>query len=149
MTVVVKPSIFRARAATHMKYLIAFTALFAASLAGFAAQPAPRPVQSKFTFTGEFFKTSEVDQKPTALKVAGPQYPQGWAPARVAGETQIAFIINAKGRTEQVQVVTATDEAFGDAAREAVLKWRFKAAKKDGKPVAVAIVQKVEFNLED
>lgn len=132
-----------------MKYLIACMALFAAALTGVAAQPAFKPVQNKFTFTGEFFKTSEVDQQPKAYKLIGATYPRAWSEARVAGEAQIAFIINAKGFTEQVQVVTANDEAFGDAAKEAVAKWRFKPARKNGQPVAVAVVQKVAFDLEN
>jgi protein TonB len=132
-----------------MRYLIACIAFFAAALTGVAAQPALKPVQNKFTFTGEFLKTSEVDQPPKAYKLIGPRYPQVWSQARVNGEAQVAFIINAKGYTEQVQVVSANDEEFGAAARAAVAKWRFKAGRKNGKPVAVAVVQKVEFNLEN
>jgi protein TonB len=132
-----------------MKYLIACMALFAAALTGLAAQPVLKPVQNKFTFTGEFFKTAELDQMPEGRKLPGPRYPLAWSQARVNGEVQMAFIINAQGYTEQVQVVTATDEAFGDAAKEAVAKWRFKPGRKNGKPVAVAMVQKVEFKLEN
>ena len=64
------------------------------------------------------------------------------------GQAEIAYIVNEKGRTEEVQIATATNQEFGEAARDAVARWRFKPGKKDGKPVRTAVVQIVTFNLQ-
>ena len=108
----------------------------------------PVPVKNEFKLTGTYYKVGEVSEKATAVKLPPPQYPFQWSRARVQGSADVIFIINEKGRTEEIQAVSATDAAFATAAVEAVKKWRFKPAKKDGAPVRVVIVQKIEFNLD-
>ncbi|MBI5422858.1 MAG: energy transducer TonB [Opitutae bacterium] len=112
-----------------------------------AKPPVLHPVKNDVQFTGQFFYPKDIEVPPAMKEVPPPAYPSEWRDRTIEGEAQVAFLINEKGRTEQVQAVTATDVHFATAAIEAVKKWRFKPAKKDGKPARVLIVQTIKFTL--
>lgn len=122
--------------------------LLASACALFAARPEPVPVKNEVKFTGVYFAPDEVSEKASATKMPPPSYPHEWSRQGLHGKAVVAFIINQKGRPEQVQAVSATDAAFGWEAVEAVKKWRFKPARKDGAPVSVLVRQLIEFHLE-
>ena len=61
---------------------------------------------------------------------------------------EVAFIINSDGKVYQAKTSRTTNPAFNQAAEAAVLKWRFKPGLKDGKPVATAARQVVEFSVD-
>lgn len=112
-----------------------------------AKPPVLLPVKNELQFTGAFIYPQDVSV-PAEMKAAPPpHYPAEWRDRGVEGEAQVAYIINEKGRTEQVQVATATDRQFGDAAVEAVKKWRFAPAKKDGRPARVLVTHRLKFTL--
>lgn len=112
-----------------------------------AKPPELHPVKNDVQFTGQFFYPKDIEVPPAMRDVPPPSYPSEWRNRAVEGDAQVAFIINEKGRTEQVQAVTATDAQFATAATNAVKKWRFKPAKKTGQPVRVLIVQTIKFTL--
>ena len=123
-------------------------AALAFSVAAFGAKPTAAPVENKVSFTGEFVLVKDATTAPEAKKQDAPSYPAKMREAGIEGAVQIAYIVNTKGRTEEVQVVKATDASFGEACVEAVSKWRFKPGKKDGKAVRVLVVQPMYFSLE-
>ncbi|MEZ5978085.1 MAG: energy transducer TonB [Planctomycetota bacterium] len=55
---------------------------------------------------------------------------------RVPATVVIAFDVDVRGRVKNPVVLDSTDPAFDKAAVEAVKKWRFDPARKDGEPVA-------------
>jgi TonB family protein len=63
------------------------------------------------------------------------------------GVCMISVIIDAQGNPQNPRVVRALGMGLDEKALEAVLKYRFKPAKKDGKPVAVRISVMVNFRL--
>jgi protein TonB len=77
-------------------------------------------------------------------------YPPMLRDAGVTGEARLQFVINTDGRVDAstVQVVGATNEAFGDAARRAVEHFRFKPASMMGEPVRVLITIPIRFTLQ-
>ncbi len=134
-----------ARAASLMKKLIVLFCVAACALG--AQPPILKPVKSDATFTGTFLYPKDVSVPPDAVKTPPPSYPGEWRDRDVKGEVQIAYLINEKGRTEQVQVIAANDEQFGHAAVAAVKQWRFRPAKKDGKSVRVLVSHPIIFTL--
>jgi len=55
----------------------------------------------------------------------------------------VAFMVETDGRTSEVQIVSATDEEFAEAARECVSGWRYAPPVKDGKPVRIVLEETV------
>jgi periplasmic protein TonB len=58
------------------------------------------------------------------------------------------LIVTKDGKPEDIHVVKSLGEALDQKAIDAVQKWRFEPAMKDGQPVAVQIELEVEFHLK-
>ncbi len=128
-----------------MKKLIVLFCVAACALV--AQPPILKPVKNDAVFTGTFLYPKDVSVPAEPVNTPAPSYPSEWRDRDVKGEVQIAYLINEKGRTEQVQVITANDEQFGKVAVEAAKKWRFRPAKKDGKPVRVLMSHPIMFTV--
>ena len=82
------------------------------------------------------------------VKGVAPSYPPSALRARQSGWVVVAFTIEPNGRTSNVHVTDAHPRrVFDRAAMEAVLRYRFTPAMKDGVAVASERQQKIEFNL--
>lgn len=78
---------------------------------------------------------------PQFLDGKQPVYPEQLKQKGEAGEAKILTHIDATGDVTEASVKSATHEAFGAAALEAVKTWRFKPATgEDGQPVAMKVV---------
>lgn len=65
---------------------------------------------------------------------------------RVTGSVLIGLVVSSKGEPEQVHVVRSLEKAVDQSAVEAVQKWQFDAARKNGQPVAVRITVEIRFH---
>jgi protein TonB len=65
--------------------------------------------------------------------------------AGVGGDATILFTVKADGSMTDAMIVKASDIRFGDAAREAVLEWRFRPALLKGKPVDCRLMVPIKF----
>lgn len=74
-------------------------------------------------------------------------YPRQYADAGVAGQVQVKFLIDEEGRVApgSVTVVTASHEAFGEAASRAVERFRFRPIVYRGAPVRVWVTMPIGF----
>lgn len=82
------------------------------------------------------------------VKGVAPSYPPNALRAKQSGWVVVAFTIEPNGRTSNVHVTDAQPRrVFDRAAMEAVLRYRFTPAMKDGVAVASERQQKIEFNL--
>jgi protein TonB len=76
-----------------------------------------------------------IDAEPDA-RFAGdfqPPYPPQLLRTGVEGKTVIKVLIGADGRVKQVAIVSTDDPLFADAAeRQALRRWRFRPATRDG-----------------
>ncbi|HYZ48893.1 MAG TPA: TonB family protein [Sphingomonas sp.] len=65
-----------------------------------------------------------------------PPYPPQLLRTGVEGKVVVKILIGADGRVKQVAILSADDPLFADAAeRQALRKWRFKPATRDGAPI--------------
>jgi TonB family protein len=60
---------------------------------------------------------------------------------------QIAGVIRTDGRVELLRVLKSVDERLDRSAEEALRKWEFEPAKRDGSPVEVDVVAEIPFQL--
>ncbi len=111
-----------------------------------APQPPPEPVANAVSFTGDAFELSEVDVLPLAVTQGPPNYPWRYREPGGNGRAVIAFILDTDGTVKQAQVVSASAKEFGEAARAAVQRWRFRPARKGGVPVRVRMTVPIEFH---
>lgn len=59
----------------------------------------------------------------------------------------VALVVTSEGQPRDVAVIKKLDPGLDGKAMEAVRSWKFEAATKDGKPVAVHLQVEVQFRL--
>ena len=84
-----------------------------------------------------------VEAKP--ISQTAPAYSPELRASCVEGNVVISFTITAKGDVVNPVVVSSTDAHLNGAALEAVRKWKFAPATKDGVAIKVKAVQPVAF----
>ncbi len=97
-----------------------------------APRKAPRPVQE-----GDLVALTK-DVKPPA-KISGPtpEYPKEARKKKLQGTVTLEMIVTEKGEPIELKVTESVGEALDQAVLEAVRKWRFAPATKDGTKVRV------------
>jgi periplasmic protein TonB len=82
------------------------------------------------------------------LRAVGARYPTAAMRARQEGWVLVSFTIDPAGRTGDIKVVDAQPRrVFDRAAMDAVQRYQFTPAKKDGAAVASVKQQRIEFKL--
>ncbi len=84
---------------------------------------------------------------PVAIEMPQPEYTREARSARIQGTVRLNYTVGADGVPFDIRVVRSLDPALDKKAIEAVSKWRFRPAEKDGKPVNVQAVLDVNFKL--
>jgi TonB family protein len=97
---------------------------------------------------GPIYKVGPGVTAPKPLKTPDPEYSQEAKHGKYQGRCDLGVVIGPDGRTYDIKVTRYLGEGLDEKAIEAVRKWRFEPARKDGKPVAVAITVQVEFHLQ-
>jgi TonB family protein len=87
------------------------------------------------------------DRPARAIETVAPQYPYLMRRAEAAAEVTVSFNVNAKGLVSEMKIVDSSNPEFVAATLDALKKWRFTPALKDGKPVDSRIVQTFTFNV--
>ena len=67
--------------------------------------------------------------------------------AKYQGAVMVTIIVDMKGVPQNPRIVRALGMGLDEKALEAVRRYRFKPAMKDGKPVPVMITVEVNFRL--
>jgi periplasmic protein TonB len=94
------------------------------------------------TVTGDNVVSSGPD---AAFRNLPPNYPREAVRQHQQGSVQVSVHITPDGMADDVQtLISSGSSALDDAVRDAVLKWHFKPAMRDG--VAVASVYKLQMN---
>lgn len=95
------------------------------------------------------FTMDQLSQRPAARVQPQPAYPYEMSRAGISGDVVVEFIISEHGDVIDARVIRSSHREFETSAMQAVMKWKFKAGRKDGKAVKVRASQLLEFNLED
>ncbi len=83
---------------------------------------------------------------PKATKSPDPEYPDLPADTEPRGLVVMLIGVDARGHVGPVHVVRSSAPVFEKSAVETVKTWRFKPAKRDGKPVPVQITVEMSFS---
>ncbi len=84
---------------------------------------------------------------PRAIFEPDPEYSEEARRAKYQGSVVLWVVIGPDGRPRDIRVQRSLGMGLDEKAIEAVRKWRFDPAKKDGRPVAVQVNIEVNFRL--
>lgn len=87
-----------------------------------------------------------VEQKPELVHSVAPVYPEIARKAGLTGKVFLKFLVDKTGRVSNVSVLRG-QEIFRQAAIDAILQFKFKAAQQNDKPVSVWMTQPISFRL--
>lgn len=91
---------------------------------------------------------SNVDlSAPSPIRKVDPRYPPVLMEQRIEGEVRLYAIIRADGSVDSVQVLRSVHPELDQYSMEALVKWRFRPAGRNGKPVDVEAVVSIPFRL--
>lgn len=82
---------------------------------------------------------------PRPISVIDPQVTKEARRAKVHGEVSLRLVASSSGEATNIRVVQGLGYGLDEKAVEAVRKWKFKPATKDGAPVAVEITVLMDF----
>lgn len=88
------------------------------------------------------------DTLPKLIRKVDPVYPDRLRQAGVKGFVDIVWIVGVDGKPSDIDVVDSSHSEFEFPAVDALKKWIFKPAERNGVPVALKVRQKIEFNPE-
>lgn len=116
--------------------------------------PAPKPAAPPVT-EGALVELSAVTEPPVLIKSVEPVYPQTAQRLGIGGSITLNALVDEKGNVIDTAILKGIqdDKGLGRAAQNAVRKWKFQPARKDGvavmvwKPIVVSF--KAEANPAD
>src|SRR4030095_13923914 len=96
--------------------------------------------------TGETVPRASEAQKltPNPIRRPAPSYPTDLNDYSISGSVVLRVIVDEKGKTKVVDIVTPMGFGLDQTAINAVNRWEYEPAKQDGKPVKVYV--RVLFN---
>ncbi len=84
---------------------------------------------------------------PRAVYAPDPEFSEEARKAKCQGTVVLWLIVGPDGRTHDIRVQRSLGMGLDEKAIEAVQRWRFEPARKDGVPVAVEVAVEVNFRL--
>lgn len=90
---------------------------------------------------------TKFDKPPVPTKTPPPTYPPSLK--GVSGMVAVVVIIDEKGSVVDATVTKSSDPAFENPSVDAIKRWKFKPAEKDGQAVKAKVTIPVRFNAEN
>ena len=85
---------------------------------------------------------------PEAHRKVDPKYVASAISDRVQGKIQLFCVIGKDGQVSSIEIVKGLDDRLNASAMEALGKWQFTPASREGEPVAVDVLVEIPFRLE-
>lgn len=99
------------------------------------------------TLTERVYKVGEGVKPPRPIYAPDPEYSKQAQKAKYEGTCVLYMIVGSDGKPRDIKVARTLGLGLDEKAIEAVERWRFDPATKDGKPVAVQVNVEVHFRL--
>jgi periplasmic protein TonB len=84
-------------------------------------------------------------EPPVPVRTVPPEYPDALRREGLSGIVVVKCAVDAQGNVSDAQVEKSSNAGFEKPAVEAVRKWKFKPAKKDGAAVGITVTIPVKF----
>lgn len=109
--------------------------------------PQPQPVPARADRSGVYAAVPPGGTQPDEIDRVVPRYPMSARAAGAEGPVVIRGIVRHDGTIDNVEIIKDLPYGLGDAAREAVSRWRFRPATVGGEPIDVYYTVTVNFRL--
>lgn len=98
--------------------------------------------------TGETFLEAQVDDPPQLISAGPRRYPPVLERAGIGGRVVAQFVVDTTGHPETAgfRILSSTNRAFEEPAREMIMKSVFRPGRVRGQAVRVQVQQAVSFN---
>ena len=83
----------------------------------------------------------------TLISAPSPTHSERARKAKIEGSCIVGLVVDEKGNSTNLRIITGLGFGLDERAIEAVKKWKFEPALKDGKPVPAKIAVQVDFHL--
>ena len=84
---------------------------------------------------------------PRVIHQVDPSYDEASRKAKLNGHVVLTFIVTPDGKPRDIRVVKSLSPGLDQKSIEAVSKWKFTPATKDGKPIAIEIQAETTFKI--
>jgi TonB family protein len=116
-----------------------------------AGEPAPASAETDAatteSFPGRIYRPGGAVSAPTLVYAAPPSYSDAARKAKYEGIVLLSLVVDEDGNPQNVRVIRPLGMGLDEKAIEAVRRYRFNPALKDGVPVPVEIKVEVNFRL--
>ncbi|MCL2625709.1 MAG: TonB family protein [Cystobacterineae bacterium] len=110
--------------------------------------PASNPTEVKPYRAETYALPSEVDEQPSVLSEFKLPYPEEARKAGIEGTVRLRLWLDAQGKVNRVKVLRSVGYGLDEAAQNAIVQFKFKPAKKGGKPSPINIIYDFHFFLD-
>jgi TonB family protein len=86
---------------------------------------------------------------PVALRKVDPKYPPSAIKERIDGEVILYAIIRKDGSVDSIQLVRGIDSQLDSNSMEALSRWQFRPATREGQPVDIEVVVHIPFRFSE
>ena len=86
---------------------------------------------------------------PVPVRTFPPDFPEDMRRANVSGVVTIDCLVDPHGEVQDLKVLKSTNVAFVKPALDALKKWRFKPAQRDGSAVPIRITIPIRFSMTE
>ena len=90
-----------------------------------------------------------VEKQPQPIKNPGPVYPEQAHNDGIEGTVWVKLWVDEHGNARKAVILRTDAEVFNQATIDASMKWKFKPAMMDGKPVAVWVTIPFKFKMDN
>jgi periplasmic protein TonB len=115
---------------------------------GKVGERAPDPAEVKAYVAPRYAPVYQVDREPKVRSQPRIEYPREAKEAGVEGVVVLSVAIGADGAVREVKVLSGPGYGLDEAARRALLQFRFDAPTRGGEPVATELTYRYTFFLE-
>jgi protein TonB len=84
---------------------------------------------------------------PVPYRKVDPKYMPSAISDHVEGKVQLFCVIGREGKVSSIELLRGADARLNQSAEEALAKWEFYPATRDGQPVDVDVVVEIPFVL--
>jgi TonB family protein len=139
--------------AWNLSGLSAVLLLFCATVLVAQEEPAKTPPTSPAStvlvngVTEPVYKVRDGVKPPRLVYSPEPDFSEEARKRKVRGVVTLSVVVTSVGKTTLVRVLQGLGHGIDEKAVEAVSKWKFQPATKDGKPVSAEIAVEVDFGL--
>ena len=109
---------------------------------------APAPSEVKAYLAPKYVPPGSADRDPEVDSEFKIPYPDEARRANVEGTVRLRIVVDNEGRVVDVKVLNGPGYGLNDAARDAIKKFKFKAAVKGGETVSTTMVYNYTFMLD-